>query len=90
MNLNEVKVELGVQTINLNRVVTEAKEETSWFKAWDNTNRVAILVHEETLTKIKADKTLSNLGINTQVKQGAKGEYTAKTICIYTPAEEIL
>lgn len=90
MNLPEVKTKLGVQTINLNQVKTETGEKTAWFKHWDNDNRVAILVHQDTLNKIKADAGLNTLGINTQTKQGAQGEYIAKTICIYTPAEETL
>ena len=89
-NLSEVKKELNVQTINLNTVSTEAGEKTSWMKQWDNEGRVAILIHKDTLAKIKANPSISTLGINTQVKQGAKGEYTAKTICVYADAEETL
>ena len=90
MNLAEIKEKLGVQTINLNQVVTETGEKTAWYKHWDNDNRVAILVHQDTLGKIKADAGLNTLGINTQTKQGAQGEYIAKTICIYNPADETL
>jgi hypothetical protein len=90
MNLTEVKAKLGVETINLNQVSTETGEKTAWFKHWDNDNRVAILVHQDTLSKIKADAGLNTLGINTQTKQGAQGEYVAKTICIYNPADETL
>ena len=90
MNLAEIKGKLGVQTINLNQVVTETGEKTEWYKHWDNDNRVAILVHKDTLSKIKADAGLNTLGINTQTKQGAQGEYIAKTICIYNPADETL
>ena len=89
-NLAEIKMELGVQSISLNQVVTETGEKTAWYKHWDNDNRVAILVHQDTLSKIKADASLNTLGINTQTKQGAQGEYTAKTICIYNPADETL
>lgn len=90
MNLSEVKVALNVQTINLNQVVTETGEKTSWYKDWNNTERVAVLIHTDTLALIKANKNLPNLGINTQVKQGSKGEYVAKTICIYKEADEVL
>ena len=89
-NLAEIKGKLGVQSISLNQVVTEAGEKTPWFKHWDNDNRVAILVHQDTLNQIKADAGLNTLGINTQTKQGAQGEYIAKTICIYNPADETL
>lgn len=89
-NLTEIKVALNVQTINLNTVVTASGEKTEWMKHWDNDGRVAILVHKDTLAKIKTNPSLSTLGINTQVKQGAQGEYTAKTIVVYAEAEESL
>ena len=89
-NLAEIKEKLGVQTLPLEIVRTEAGEKTAWFRKWDNDTRVAILVHQDTLSKIKADAGLNTLGINTQTKQGAQGEYIAKTICIYTPADETL
>jgi hypothetical protein len=89
-NLAEVKVQLGYDTLNLNTVVTEGGEKTPWFKQWDNDNRIAVLIHKDTLARIKAEPKLSTLGINTQIKTGAQGEYTAKTICIYTEAEETL
>lgn len=89
-NLVEVKRALGVETLGLDTVKTEKGESTMWMKHWDNDNRVAILIHKDTLAKIKADPAINSLGINVQTKQGAKGEYTAKTICIYTPAEVVL
>ena len=89
-NLAEIKGKLGVQSLPLNRGVTEAGEETAWFKHWDNDNRVAILIHEDTLAQIKANSSIDNLGINTQTKLGAQGEYTAKYICNGEPADETL
>lgn len=89
-NLAEVKKELGIEVLGLNVVTTESGEQTAWYKHWDNSNRVAVLVHKDTLAKIKAEPGLATLGLNTQMKQGAKGEYVAKTICIYAPADETL
>ena len=89
-NLAEIKMELGVQTLPLRQVKTEAGEKTAWFRKWDPNTRIAILVHQEVLNDIKADAGLNTLGINTQTKQGAQGEYIAKTICIYNPADETL
>lgn len=90
MNLQEIKSELNKQSLNLNYVVTETGEKTAWLKDWNNTDRIAVLMHKDVLTAIKADPTITSLGINTQVKQGKQGEYTAKTICVYTPADEVL
>jgi hypothetical protein len=89
-NLQEIKRSLGVETLGFNKVVTEAGEVTEWFKDWNNDSRTAILIHKDTLTAIKADMKISTLGINTQTKTGAKGDYVAKTICIYKPADEVL
>lgn len=91
MNLSELKRELGHETLNFTTVTTPAGEKTMWMKQWDNTNRVAVLVHKETLAKIRATPGSTALGIKTATKQGAQGEYTAKTIVVYnTEAEETL
>jgi hypothetical protein len=89
-NIAEIKAELGVSTLNLNTVVTAAGEKTSWLKHWDNSGRIAVLIHRDTLDAVKANKGVASLGINTQKKQGAKGEYVAKTIVLYKEAEETL
>jgi hypothetical protein len=86
----EVKAGLGISTLSLNTVKTAAGESTSWLKHWDNSERVAVLIHRDTLDAIKANRGVASLGINTQVKQGAKGEYVAKTIVLYKEAEETL
>lgn len=90
MNIQEIKTKLGVQTLPLNQVVTETGERTSWFKHWDNDNRIAVLVHADTLALIKANPAMSSLGLNTQTKQGSQGEYQAITICNYKEADETL
>jgi hypothetical protein len=89
-NLSEIKRTLGYDVLNLNTVVTESGEQTPWFKQWDNECRIAVLVHKDTFARIKANPELSSLGLNVQTKQGAQGEYIAKTICIYTEAEQTL
>lgn len=90
MNLSETKQTLGYQTLSLNTVATATGEKTSWMKHWDNDNRVAVLIHKDTLAKLKANPDCSSLGIKSAVKQGSKGEYKAHTIVMYNPAEETL
>ena len=90
MNIQEIKTKLGVQSLPLNQVVTEAGERTSWFKHWDNDNRIAVLVHTDTLALIKANPAMATLGLNTQTKQGSQGEYQAITICNYKEADVTL
>ncbi len=90
MNLSELKQTLGHESLNFNTVVTSEGVKTMWMKQWDNTNRIAILIHKDTLAKIKATPSLSSLAFKTATKQGAQGEYTAKTIVAYAEAEETL
>lgn len=90
MKLHEIKQQLGYEALNLNTVATATGESTSWMKHWDNDKRVAVLIHKDTLTKLKANMDCTSLGIKTAIKQGSKGEYTAHTIVMYNEAEETL
>ena len=85
-NLAEIKMELGVQTLPLRQVETEAGEKTAWFRKWDNDTRIAILVHQEVLNEIKADPSLATLGLTapqTKMSKSSGKEYTAIYICNY-------
>ena len=93
MNIQEIKTKLGVQTLPLNQVVTETGERTSWFKHWDNDTRIAVLVHADTLALIKADPTMSSLGLTapqTKMSKASGQEYTAIYICNYKAADVTL
>jgi hypothetical protein len=90
MKLHEIKQTLGYETLSLNTVATATGEQTSWMKHWDNNSRVAVLIHKDTLAKLKANMECSSLGIKTAIKQGSKGEYKAHTIVMYNEAEETL
>ena len=93
MNIQEIKTKLGVETLPLNQVVTEAGEPTSWFKKWDNDTRIAILIHADTIALIKADPAMSSLGLTapqTKMSKASGQEYTAIYICNYKPADVTL
>ena len=93
MNIQEIKAKLGVQTLPLQIVTTQTGEPTSWFKKWDNDTRIAILIHADTLALIKADPTVSSLGLTapqTKMSKSSGQEYTAIYICNYKPADETL
>lgn len=90
MNIQEIKLELGIATLNLNIANDKDNKPTPWFRHWDNDNRVAVSIHKETFTKIKADPTISTIGLQTETREGSKGEYISHRIVIFTPAEEQL
>lgn len=91
MNIDEVKSKLGYATLNLNYSEKDGQK-TQWLRHWDNENRVAVSIHQETFDKIKANPKLSDLDIQTETLTSAtsKQEYTAKRIVAYTPAEHTL
>ena len=90
MNLSELKSKLGHETLNFNIVKTAEGVSTQWLKQWDNTARIAVLIHKDTLAKIRATPSIGTLDYKTVTKQGAQGEYTARTIVAYTEADETL
>ena len=93
MNIQEIKTKLGVETLPLNQVVTEAGEQTSWFKHWDNDTRIAILIHADTLALIRANPAMSSLGLTapqTKMSKASGQEYTAIYICNYKAADVTL
>jgi len=90
MNLSELKSKLGHETFNFNIVKTSEGVATPWLKQWDNTTRIAVLIHKDTLAKIRATPSIGTLDYRQATKQGAQGEYTARTIIAYSEADETL
>jgi hypothetical protein len=85
-NIAEIKSQLGVSQLNLTTAIDASNAPTEWMRHWDNTNRVAISIHKDTVRAIQADTTC-NLGIQTETRKTEKGDYTSHRIVKYTPAE---
>lgn len=51
--ISSIKSELGINVLNLNRAKTTNEEgnlvESNWFRHWDNEDRVAVSIHEDTM-----------------------------------------
>lgn len=90
MNIHELKATLDIATLNLNTAMDANNAPTEWLRHWDNDRRIAVSIHKETFGKVKADSTVSTLGIQTEMRNGSKGEYTAHRIVLFTPAEHTL
>ncbi|MBV1928167.1 MAG: hypothetical protein KUG81_01470 [Gammaproteobacteria bacterium] len=84
MDLNEIKEELGLAQLNFNQGTEKDSDvKTDWFSHWDNTNRVRIGCHKDTIAKIQTGES-TNLGLTKpEVKTGAKGKYTYRTLVAY-------
>ena len=89
MNINEIKTQLGYEQLNLNTAIDSDNKPTDWFRHWDNDNRVAVSLHKDTFKAIKEGNP-STLGLQSEMRTGAKGEYKSMRIVLFTPAEEIL
>lgn len=90
MTIKEIKLQLGYETLNLNPSVKDGVR-TEWMRHWDNDKRIAVSLHQDTLTKIKADPELPNLGIQQEtIVSATGGAYTAIRIVAFAPAETTL
>lgn len=90
MNLSEIKKQLGVETLALNTATNLDGTATDWMRSWDNDNRIAVSIHKDLVAELKADPTISSLGIQVETKNTDMGPYTAKRIVKYTEAEVTL
>lgn len=89
MNLQQIKDALGIPALSLNTAKDKNDQPTDWMRHWDNDNRVAVSIHKDTVKAIQ-EKQEVTLGLQTETRTGSKGEYTAKRIVAYTPAEVTL
>ena len=89
MTINEIKSELGYDTLNLNTAQDTNGNDTEWLRHWDNDGRIAVSIHKETVSAIK-DGGVSTLALQSEVREGAQGKYIAKRIVMFTPAEVTL
>lgn len=93
MTLTQIKEKLGYSVLELNKSKDVEGNTTPWFRHWDNDKRVAVSIHEELLTELKKNPNqASNLGLQSEMRMGNKGEYTSYRIVGYNsqPAEVTL
>lgn len=87
MTITQIKEKLALPTLDLNTANDKDGNPTQWMRAWDNENRVAVSIHKELIAEIQADGNLASLGLQTEKRTGAKGEYTAHRVVKYKAAE---
>ena len=95
MNIAQIKSTLGFPELALNTATDIDGNPTvdadgkvgQWLRHWDNDSRTAVSIHKDLFMEIQADNTISSLGLQTETREGEKGNYTAKRIVKFTPAE---
>ena len=100
MNLAQIKEKTGIPQFNLNQstdidgnpaVTTNADgTKTTWFRHWDDDNRVAVSIAEDLLTELKSNANIDSLGLQHEERTGSKGKYQSFRIVKYAPAQHTL
>jgi hypothetical protein len=90
MNLSEIKEKVGVSTLELNTSTDADNNPTDWMRHWDNDNRVAVSIHKDLVSELKADREITTLGLQTETRSGSKGAYVAHRIVKYAASEAVL
>lgn len=87
MNLQQIKTQLAIPSLELNTANDKDGNPTSWMRHWENSSRVAVSIHKDLIAEIQQDKNINSLGLQKETLKGAQGEYTAYRIVKYKPAE---
>ena len=90
MNIVQIKTKLNIDSLQLNTANDKDDKPTAWMRHWDNDARIAVSIHKELVAEIKADSSIPSLGLQSEKRNGKKGEYTAYRIVKFKPAEETL
>lgn len=90
--LTEIKKELNIENLELRKSLDQEGVFTGWYRMWDNTNRVQISIHGDTVKAIQDKPAISNLGIQVETKLSptSNKEYTNKRIIAYVEADVVL
>ena len=90
--LIEIKRELSIENLELRKSLDQEGVFTGWYRMWDNTNRVQISIHGDTVKAIQDKPEISNLGVQVETKLSPTSgkEYTNKRIIAYVEADVIL
>lgn len=92
MNLAQVKSKIGIYTLELTTATDENGNPTDWLRHWDNDNRIAVSLHKDLAKELSQDPTgaIKSLAVQTVIKQGEQGDYTAHRIVKYNSTPEMV
>lgn len=87
MNIQQIKSELSIPSLQLNVSLDADRKPTEWLRHWENDSRTAVSLHKDTFQKIKENPAMDNLGLQKGTGEAEQGKYTTYRIVAYTPAE---
>lgn len=68
MTLTQIKSQLGIVSLDLVRGKDKDNKPTDWLRYWDNTNRVAVVVHQDVVAAIKSNPGLTTLALKSTLE----------------------
>ena len=85
MTMNEIKKVLGTQSLNFKAELSPDGTETGWNRAWINSSRTAVLIHDTLAETITEDtNTLSLKDMGTLVSNNSGEVYHVYCIIQYS------
>ena len=72
--LAQIKSQLNIVSLDLQRSVDKEQKPTSWLRYWNNNTKMAVVIHQEVVDKIKANPNISTLAVKHEVKATKTGK----------------
>lgn len=92
MHYSEISTATGITKLSLFKAVDqETKKPTGWLRHWDNENRVAVSIHEDT-AKVLADpkeRASAVFGVQTETRESEQGSYISHRIVMYNAKSDV-
>ena len=76
MTIAQIKAQLNIASLDLVRSTDENKKPTDWLRYWNNDSRMAVVVHNDVVAKIKADPKINTLALKHEQKTTKTGSAT--------------
>lgn len=78
--------EVGADGNPVRQIDKETGKPTLWLRHWDNDQRIAVSLHEDTYKVWAEDNETDRLGVQEEIREGSLGEYKALRIVAYKPS----
>lgn len=74
MTLTQIKAQLHIVSLDLSRTLDKEKKPTEWLRYWNNELRIAVVIHQDVVGKIKADPAINTLALKYEQKATKAGD----------------
>lgn len=92
MTIKDIKSRLGFSAFNLSFSTDQQGNKTEWLTDWDDSRRIRVTIHQETLTAIRQKPERTNLAIQTEERISSESglPYTMHRIILFKETDHVL